>query len=153
MTVVCFRAGVLAADRQVTSPEDLIVGEVTKIQNIGGWLAGGSGFSSDLTSFFQWILDDMPKEKPDLSDDFEGLLISPDGKVRRYGKDLVDARTVAPYHAIGGGDGVALGAMAAGKTAEQAVKIASKLVLGCGGGIDVLRLAPPEPSSPAAATP
>lgn len=153
MTVVCFRAGVLASDRMATTPDDWIVGGVTKIIAIGGMLAGSAGRTSDMSTFFQWIADGRPAMRPSLDDDFSGLLIEADGTVHRYGYKLISRPTETDYHAIGSGTGPALGAMFVGATAEEAVKAACAHALGCGGGIDVLRLAPPEPSSPAAATP
>ena len=46
----------------------------------------------------------------------------------------------ADYAAEGSGREVAMGAMAMGASAEQAAKIASDLIVDCGGEIHVLRL-------------
>ncbi len=45
-----------------------------------------------------------------------------------------------PFAAIGSGSGIALGAMAAGKTAAEAVEIAARFDSGTGNGVDVLEL-------------
>lgn len=46
---------------------------------------------------------------------------------------------VKAFHAIGSGRGEALGAMAMGADARRAVEIASRLNVGCGLGVDVIR--------------
>ena len=156
MTVVCYREGVIAADRMTSTKDDLMPGYRTKIFKVGNILCGSAGSSNDAVLFREWVEKDRALTKPELADEhFEALLID-NGVLYRGNYKLSFVAIENKYDAIGNGDMVAFGAMYMGATAEQAVLAACHHVLGCGGGVDVLRLdASPsvEPSASAAATP
>lgn len=155
MTIICYRDGMLAADRMCSSTVDLIQGYHKKICEKDGsaWASGGA--VQDCVAFDQWVrAGRQDGNKPSLSDDKDtslvAILIEQDGTVKHYNYNLVPFTMEAPYFAIGGGDMVAIGAMFMGATAEEAVRAACAHVLGCGGGIDVLRLSQsPHDASPA----
>jgi hypothetical protein len=159
MTVIVYKDGVLAADRMCSTAVDLINGYHTKIHSQDGMMWGSAGPAEDGYAFDAWVRANRPGEQPELrtgEDGFVGILIEADGVVRHYDGKLVPFPIESPYHAIGNGDMVAFGAMYMGATAEQAVLAACHHVLGCGGGVDVLRLdAQPsvEPPASAAAAP
>ena len=155
MTVIAYRDGYLAADR-MCSDGAIVHGYRTKVFSFRGSLGAACGPSQDCVAFRQWLeLADALRIKPELSDDFTGFVVSPDGTVLQYDHRLVPYVVEAHYFAEGDGYAVALGAKYMGATAEQAVLAACHHVLGCGGGVDVLRLDAPsvEPSASAAATP
>ena len=94
--------------------------------------------------FFDWFDDDSPDKPPIHSlklENFEALVVSPDTKevalidTTGYPMDIQ-----YPHYAIGSGCEVAFGAMEAGASAEEAVKIAIKRVVGCGGKVMKLKL-------------
>ena len=141
MTCIAVRNGIIASDRMVTTSEDTIPGYRTKVHRAGGVIFGTCGYSQDSVLFQRWVEAGRPDEKPQLDEKFMALLIESDGTVIHYpGGKLVDVRLEGEYFAIGGGDGIALGAMYMGATAKEAVEAACKHNCGCGGGVDSLSL-------------
>lgn len=127
MTTIAYKNSIMAAD-SACFDSSLYQGEVEKlwmIPPIG--LIGCSGEIGAMIQFVEWLQDDSEKKrKPDLPDDcdFEGILVNPDGDVVHYDRHLVPIRVANEFHAIGSGRKLALGAMMAGASAEEAVKIA-----------------------------
>lgn len=81
-------------------------------------------------------------DKPELDDDFEALILQPDGKVYWIGKRLEPLEYFAPM-TIGSGSGLALGAMLAGKSPEEAVEIAKLRDFKSGGNVTSLSIETP----------
>lgn len=127
----------MAADT-ATFSGDLIPYHVKKIWRIRGALVAAAGRSALIMAFRDWYAAgvDVPFERD--TDDFNGLVVQPDGAVLRmdgqYGGFL---RYDAPFHAIGSGMEILTGAMAAGATAPQAVEIAIKWSNYGAGGVQV----------------
>lgn len=67
------------------------------------------------------------------------LMVAPDGSLRRLTKGGV-ASFEAPFYADGSGGEYAMGAMAMGANARQAVQVACRFDLASGDGIDTLTL-------------
>lgn len=134
MTTIAFKNGVLAADTLV-SGNGVRVGYVTKIRKIGPVLAAAAGTMSFVQAFLDWFSSGTDDEPPETSGESEGLLFY-DGRVLTWndGWDLL----VAPFFAIGSGKYQALGAMAAGASAEDAVCAAILTDCYSGGSIDIL---------------
>jgi len=158
MTIICYRDGVLAADRMCSASFDLIHGYHKKICEQDGTAWASSGAIQECMAFDQWVRTGRSdRNKPSLSDDKDtslvAILIERDGTVKHYNYNLVPFTMEAPYFAIGNGDMVAYGAMFMGASAEEAVRAACAHVLGCGGGIDVLRLSQPAQPHEASPTP
>lgn len=109
-----------------------------------GRIYGCSGDAADSIWFGRWIDGEWPKgEKPDLAEKFEALILSPNGTVEWIGKALEPLPYFAPM-TIGSGAGLALGAMLAGKSPEEAVAIAIERDINSGGNITVIRIDEPE---------
>ncbi|MGI9437565.1 MAG: hypothetical protein ACR2Q4_22515 [Geminicoccaceae bacterium] len=108
--------------------DGLYEGEVDKIwilQDIG--LFGCCGEYGAILKVVEWLtFGGEPKDKPRLSRDseFTGLLVKRDGEVLHYQLGLRPLPISATFHAIGSGRQIAVGALAAGATAEQAIRIA-----------------------------
>ena len=153
MTVMAYRDGMLAADRNC-SDGHILHGTRTKIfRAAGGEIAAGAGPSENCAAFRQWVEDGRhPGAKPELDEKFCAILVEADGRVTQYDQHLIPFFLEAPYFAEGDGYAVALGAMFMGASAEEAVRAACAHVLGCGGGVDVLRLAVTHEASPAPAS-
>lgn len=73
-------------------------------------------------------------------DQFEGLIISPDGEVNQIDPAGYPMLVSNPFHAIGAGAEIATGALAMGADAKEAVRLAIKYHTGCGGKIRTLKL-------------
>lgn len=144
MTTIAYRDGIIAADSGVTSGSSH-VGYATKIGRGGGqykgWVAGVSGnldwSRAFLDSFEKGDL--LPQAKGD-----EGgtLLISPRRQMFLWYGVYTPYRIRAPFYAIGSGCNEARGAMAAGASAIEAVRIAKRLDEGTFGPVKSLGLAP-----------
>ena len=142
MTTIAYRDDVLAGDTQVTCGTT-IDGRDQKVFRKGTLLFGSIGCSGLGERFVSWVRRGMIGECPTLrpgekDDDAWGLLFP--------GADLVLwrfqdrwARHRAPFFAYGSGAEFAMGAMAFGATAEEAVKVATRFDTGTGGEITVLR--------------
>lgn len=74
------------------------------------------------------------------ADSFGALEVRVDGTVVRYGDSWLPFEMDAPYHVIGRGDAFVLGALAAGATAEEAVRLALAHTDAGGGDVQVERL-------------
>ena len=79
-------------------------------------------------------------EKPTYGLDVSGILVEPNGSIWVINGDGDKARLEAPYVASGSGRIVALGALAAGASAERAIEIACELDAYTRGPVQVERL-------------
>ena len=144
MTIICYRDGVMAADSAAGQYSIRLAASVQKIlKTPGGELVASCGPSTDGQAFRRWVLagrDEM--KKPDLSSNFCGLLVEADGVVKEYDGRMDWAEMTAPFFVLGSGAETAFGAMAFGASAIEAVEIAIKYCEGCGGPIQIERLAP-----------
>ena len=127
MTTIAYKDGVLAAD-SATSGDGIVVGHRRKIERIRGQLVGAAGPIEEAEAFREWLKrGGRDKDRPEgLEDEFAGIVVERDGRVVEYGKRLIPFGYEAPFYAIGSGAAIATGAMAAGSTATEAVKIACR---------------------------
>lgn len=93
--------------------------------------------------FFNWFEEDT-EDKPGLAelklDDFEGIIVHPDGDTVIVDPTGYPMEIAAPYFTFGSGGPVALGALIQGATAVEAVRIAIKYVPTCGGKVQSVKL-------------
>lgn len=126
MTTIAFDGKRLATDSRLCTGSDTIVGERAKklFKVNGAWIAF-AGNSQNCAVALQWFKDGMPKERPPLADNFSAFMW--DGRrLVRYECALVPMPQNVDFAAGGSGIDVALGALAAGADAAQAVKIAAR---------------------------
>lgn len=147
MTTVAYRDGVLAADSRAYSGDKVPIGTKAKIHrledgtiygistnNVGGdavlrrWVEGGC----------------LPADSGDLKpDSFELLVVRPSGEVFYANGNLdLTGPLSAQFWSIGSGNEYALGAMARGADAEDAVRVGCELDPWSDGPITILRLEP-----------
>lgn len=140
MSTVVYRDGVMASDTRAWAGSSTPIGRKMKIRRLeDGTLVGvvtaipGMG-----EAISQWIeAGAAPDEIPAIAGkdhDFAALVVRPDGQAMfYYDSPYPSGPLVAPYLAIGSGSHYALGAMAAGLNAVQAVQIAIELdTVSCG---------------------
>lgn len=144
MTAICYRDGVMAADRATTS-EGVLIGAVDKIvRGPDGCLAAAAGSAYLCGKFNDWVQSgrrDPFQAEGYRREDLDVILVEASGAVKRY-NGLGDCISdVADYYAEGFGYQLNLGAMAAGASAEEAVKIWVKLTGDYGSGVQVEHLA------------
>lgn len=150
MTAIAYRAGVLAADT-AGFIGNMIVGFSRKIaRGPDGRVAGATGDAAIGDSFLDAVERGEEKEwqvptgtKPE---DFAAVVVMPDEVIY----EVVDTgyhNIAAPFFAIGSAYEFLMGAMAAGASAEEAVRLAIKHTRAAGGEVHVERLGDQAPLS------
>lgn len=142
MTTLAYRDGVLAADTLVTAGDGRM-GYAQKARRIGSLLYAGCGSAGLIDRLEAWLRSGAKGEHPELKDgsrEASVYVFMPDDMVLWFHGDGATALR-SEYWAAGSGGDYALGAMAMGATAEQAVQAAIKHSTGSGGDITVLRRA------------
>lgn len=136
MTTIATDGKTMAADTQQHGQYiDQFV--LQKIQLIDKSLVGVAGNTLCAQLFFQWLWNKKSEDEPILGKTFEALII---GRVVLYmNKRLIPIEVGAPA-AIGSGARYAMGAMLAGATPEEAVRIAMQLDPFTGGEVKYLTL-------------
>lgn len=122
MTTVVATRELLCGDKQSTDLNGR-KSTCTKIRKKNGCIIGFCGALTDGEKFCRaWPnVQDLQ-----LDEDFEALVLCEKGLLH-YDQALVPIRVLDKYYAIGTGGDLALAAMMAGATPQQAVKIAGKL--------------------------
>lgn len=137
MTTIAWDGLRLAGDRKRELDTHLTrARKVYRIQNkTGVYLVGCAGDCDDCVAFLRWMEGRAEKPRP-----FRLTALVVDGRGRLWSvtEKLVYVRVRANLWAIGSGGDYALGAMHAGKSAADAVRIASKLDKASGFGVDVV---------------
>lgn len=143
MTTVAVRGRVMAADSQFTAQGLRLTGQ--KLYTVGTAVLGFAGNVSSALVFLDWY-ENRESRRPDLGNecDFEALVLSADG-LEYWDASLRPHPIKGDFHAIGSGSHLALGAMAMGANAEQAVQIAAQFDVHTGGSIIRAELPMPKP--------
>jgi len=141
MTIVAWDGATMAADRMSCYGSTPLIG-TRKIHRIESpdkrtFLVGCSGRRDHIEAFMAWL---RGGSKPDMQrdDEFSTMVIDPRRRIWLITGTLIYVQISAKKWGVGCGVDYALGAMAAGATAQEAVRIASKLDINCGGGVDFL---------------
>lgn len=151
MTTVAYKDGVLASDSQLEDSETGICGSIKKISKVDNCLIGGCGNAELLSWFlnnFSGKIFNKVTHNPYTtiasrnSDEFQGIVISPRGKVFLLEGTLVpfEIKPMGGFIAIGAGASFAMGAMEAGASAEEAIRVASKFNSATGGRVQKVKL-------------
>lgn len=134
MTTIAYKAGVLAADSLCTS-NGFREGDALKIRKIGRLLVAGCGASARCERFFDWVAAGMNGESPWTGHDSgNSLIVLPDDTLVMFGENG-PWPLQADFYALGSGELIALGAMAAGASAAEAVAHAIRFDTRSGGPI------------------
>ena len=141
MTVIAWGGMTLAADKLMVNGDCRQL--TTKIERFGGQLLGITGNLSagrELLAWFKSGADSAlyPAGNRSTTEGASLVLVDADSKVWKYESSPHPFRVEGVVCAFGCGDTAALVAMHCGKTSVEAVVIASELVHGCGGGVDLL---------------
>lgn len=145
MTAIVYYKGVLAADSRATDADGFVLKSSKLYTLSNGAILGGAG-DSDIRDILTILSKASPKKMPTKASlaktetEFVGIIVFPEGQVFRininqdedtkkwFGEvlEILDEFAVA-----GSGGSYAAGAILAGKSAIDAVKIACKLDSGC----------------------
>lgn len=141
MSVIAWDGEVLAADKLATRGDILYT--TTKIFKIGADAVGTTHCLTSGLKLIGWYkAGAKPEEFPKLNKDtdYAMLIVVNREGVRHYEAEPVGIPITDPFFAWGSGSEFAIGAMAMGASAIQAVEIASKHCSGCGRGVDHIRI-------------
>lgn len=144
MTTIAVKNGVMAFDSKITE-DGGHVGYMNKGRKTSKFLVATCGSVEDGEAFMDWLAAGGVAADKKLFgldrnlDDFLAIAINKTGKVFRYEGRLYPFVMEAPFFALGSGAPYAMGAMAFGASAAQAVKIASKFDLATGGTVRELK--------------
>ena len=133
MTIIAYKDGVLAADSQL-SAGSLICGTDRKLIRLEGYMLGGCGNSEDWELFLEWFektLKNPLTPRPLLNKNADFICIKKNKSIIYYGSKLIPYNVKSKFHALGSGMDIAYGAMAAGASAKEAVKITCKYHKDC----------------------
>ncbi len=128
MTTIAYRDGIMAADSKI-SDRGCYVGSTQKIFRADdGTIGGMAGCLGDLGIFRDWLLSGRVGPCEFMDDSSEALFVTPDGRVwNAFHGGRIFEITGPSYFAAGSGFRIALGAMAAGASAAEALRICCDL--------------------------
>lgn len=149
MTTIAYRNGVMASESGCVG-DGARVGATKKVFKLAsGALYGSCGDADDRS--LRKLLDKAKRGSQlptaerlkKVVGDIQAILVLPCGEVWdvQTGNDCGALPLAADFHAVGSGHRFALGAMAAGATAEKAVAIACEYDVNSKGPIQVMKLA------------
>lgn len=144
MTTIVWDGYDLAADRKITSNEiGGVCGYAKKIVALdnGGYIAG-SGDYDMITSVSEWL--NGRREAP-TDDHMKGsclIYVNPNNEVFCYDSSVQHPSKAFKWEAYGTGAPFAFSALHCGKTAKEAVLIASRIDVHSGGKVDVVHVNP-----------
>jgi len=144
ISTIAYRDGVIASDSLVMCGH-IRAGYTKKITKTSeGYLLGAAGSLADLNKFFDVFeanqSEDIVFSKDMDFDNFEGMIVTPKGKVYIVENSGYPFHIEADYYAVGSGTELAKGAMAMGASSVDAVKVAIELSNESGGKVNVERL-------------
>lgn len=142
MTVIAIRDGIVAADSQLSQNGRLVASMRKVVRLKTGHIAGAGGRADGIGAFLQWA--EQGGEFPNVGDEDIDAFITTDDPcaITCYERHAMAYTVTGPFFAFGSGQPVALGAMAAGASAEEAVHIACRYAHGCGGEVVVMEAVP-----------
>lgn len=147
MTTIAFKGGIVASDRRMNSNGVLLCEGSKIVRNARGDVAAGCGSLNKLGDCFRWFLDGEKNAdfRPYLGplDMFvifraDGVTLDHFSTDGRATNGTMQIRRDQPFIAFGSGAMAALGAMACGKSAREAIEIAARFDCFTGEGVDTL---------------
>ncbi|HEV2897411.1 MAG TPA: hypothetical protein VGX71_06130 [Pseudaminobacter sp.] len=150
MTTIVYRDGIMATDSRAFSGHRSPIGFKKKLHVLpnGALVASSSSDVGRTDAFAKWCIQAVNEGHPlpacthDSKIGVQALLVWTDGTVYYWNSRCFTGPLEAPFFAIGSGWEFALGALHAGATAEEAVRIASECDSLTGGPIQTAKLSP-----------
>jgi 20S proteasome alpha/beta subunit len=138
MTTIAYKGGVMAADSLATC-NGMRDSMALKVRRVGPLLIGGAGTAATCERFVDWVRKGMHGLSPwDGNEGGNSFIVLPDDTIVVFGQSG-PWRVKSDFYAMGSGEQIALGAMAHGATAEQAVEHAIRFDIHSGGPIRTVK--------------
>lgn len=144
MTTIAFDGRSLAADRRANFG-DMVLHGAAKIERLeDGRLIGAAGNASICQIWRDWMRTggDRPEILYDDEEFINGIEVKQNGDCWLHGR-YASVKIETPFVAVGSGAHFAMGAMATGANAVQAVNIAAQFDPSTGGKIDLIQIVTP----------
>jgi hypothetical protein len=130
MTAIAYRDGIIAADSGYFAGEfagPFLNDKIVHIRQRRSYVAE-TGRCSDSEMFRHWLRNGAdPENKPARIEDFHAMEVDHTGRLMLWDERLHPySPGVVPFYAVGCGYEIAVGAMAAGASAREAVEICCK---------------------------
>lgn len=138
MTTICYKANILAFDSKI-SGSGVNFGTGIKGIKTAKFLLAASGACEDCDAWLDWMKatgGDLNAKKDyglDKECDIDAIAIDKKGRIRWYSNKCYPYTVDGPFHALGSGYAFAMGAMAFGASAAEAVRVAAKFDAATGG--------------------
>ena len=129
MTTIAYKDGILASDGLISNAQGIVSGKMCKVAEGRTIIGGAAGTLGDVVAFLEWVKkhDGSLQKRPKFEGNLNGFIIHRDGTLFFIDDNFTAAPAGVKISALGTGIELALGAMAAGASAEQAVAIACEL--------------------------
>lgn len=129
LTTIAYKDGILASDGLISNNQGIVSGKMCKVAEGRTIIGGAAGTLGDVVAFLEWVKkhDGSLQKRPKFEGGLSGLIIYSDGSLFFIDDNFTAAPAGVKIAALGSGIELALGAMAAGASAEQAVAIACEL--------------------------
>lgn len=137
MTTIAVRDGVMAADTQSTGSFHQRVKKIAKLPD--GSLVGTAGNTDECQRAIEWLCSDGSVKQPKIPG-AHLIFLRPNGSIWLGEGTFEPYRVMGKFSAIGSGGAIAIGAMEAGATAAEAVRIAAKHDGNTSGPFNTLKL-------------
>lgn len=144
MTTIATDGRTMAGDTLITAGKERLAFSNKIHRGLDGSIFGACGPSTDAARFRRWLCE-PGQDRPELTDDFSALVLRPDGNAVYYCSKLEPIEMMLPQ-AIGSGADYAIGAMLAGATPTEAVRIACERDTCSGGEVTFLSPLPEAPT-------
>lgn len=145
MSTIAFKDGVIAADSlvcmnevRVASTSKIFTAETPDGDRYAVCSVGNMGHDQ---SIVEWVERGFQDPLPSMDENSSGIVIrASDGRVTKVYNHGISGDAKAPFYAWGSGFELALGAMAAGAGAVEAVEIACRFDIHSGGPVEEVSL-------------
>lgn len=140
MTVIAYKDGIMAADGSEWQGNVLTRSNVRKIhRGPCGELFACSGEISHVARFREWVLGGRRDDMPSVNDDFQALLVEPDGTALEF--NAGGSAELSTDHAVAGAHAEFMhGAFIAGASAADVIRLAIERCSYAAGEIQIERL-------------
>lgn len=142
MTTIAFRDGIIASDSLASYGDNKVPSDMQKLfVLVDGRIAGVTGNEGLWRRMLWWLQGDRKEQQPEPSNDksYTIVVLRTDGEVEIF-EDGYHYIETAPFMAYGSGQAAALGALHAGCSAAEAVRIATLVDKNSGGAVKTLRV-------------
>lgn len=141
MTVIVYRDGIMAADTGVWEGDILCGFDQEKIQRMpDGGLLACAGLRPVIVEAQAWLLRDGPKPDRVEDGDFGALMVGPDGVVSNVSHAMQIYEAFGEFHVQASHHEFLVGALAAGVSAPEAVRLAIQFGRYAAGEVRWMRL-------------